>query len=236
TLYSTRNNTALKVLERNEALAKKVKEYGIVSKEFFRFQNAEGTELNGFMLKPENFDASKKYPVVVFQYSGPGSQTVQNAWGGGHYYFHQLLVQRGYIVAFIDPRGTGARGAAFKKVTYKQLGKYELEDHLAGARYLASLDYIDGARMAIWGWSYGGYMSSLAMTKGAGLFKVGIAVAPVTNWRFYDTIYTERYLQTPQLNPEGYDMNSPLQYADKLEGKFLLIHGTGDDNVHVQNS
>src|SRR5690606_17035963 len=134
------------------------------------------------------------------------------------------------------PRGTGARGSAFKKVTYKQLGKYELEDHLAGARYLASLDYIDENRMGIWGWSYGGYMSSLALTKGAGTFKLGIAVSPVTNWRFYDTIYTERYLQTPQLNAEGYDMNSPLTYANRLNGKFFLIHGTGDDNVHIQNS
>lgn len=236
TLYNTRNRTALKVLEDNQALVEKVKAYGIVPKEFFTFKNDEGTTLNGFMLKPEDFDPARKYPVVVFQYSGPGSQTVQNAWGGGHFYFHQLLAQRGFIVAFIDPRGTGARGEAFKKVTYKQLGKYELEDHLAGARYLASLDFIDEERMGIWGWSYGGYMSSLAMTRGAGLFKLGIAVAPVTNWRFYDTIYTERYLQTPQLNPEGYDMNSPLQYADKLEGKFLLIHGTGDDNVHVQNA
>lgn len=236
TLYRTRKNAPLKVLERNEELVNKTKEFGVVNKEFFSFKTEEGTMLNGFMLRPENFDSSKEYPVMVFQYSGPGSQQVANAWGGGHYYFHQLLAQQGYIVAVIDPRGTGGRGEAFKKVTYKQLGKYELEDHLSGARYLASLDYVDGGRIGIWGWSYGGYMSSLALTKGAGVFKLGIAVSPVTNWRFYDTIYTERYLQTPQLNPDGYDLNSPSTYAARLEGSFLLIHGTGDDNVHFQNS
>ncbi|MEX1241599.1 MAG: DPP IV N-terminal domain-containing protein [Cyclobacteriaceae bacterium] len=236
TLYRTRKNVALKVLERNEELTRVAKDYGVVSKEFFTFKNSEGTELNGLMLKPQNFDASREYPVMVFQYSGPGSQEVENAWAGGHFYFHQMLTQRGYIVAIIDPRGTGGRGEHFKKITYKQLGKYELEDHLDGARYLATMDYIDETRMGIWGWSYGGYMSSLAMTKGAGVFKLGIAVAPVTNWRFYDTIYTERYLQTPQLNPDGYDLNSPSTYAEKLEGNFLLIHGTGDDNVHFQNS
>jgi len=235
-LFRTRRNVLLKVLERNEGLAKKVGEYGIVPKEFFTFKNDEGIVLNGLMLKPRNFDAGREYPVMVFQYSGPGSQEVENAWAGGHFYFHQMLAQKGYIVAIIDPRGTGARGEQFKKVTYKQLGKYELEDHLAGARYLASLDYIDENRMGIWGWSYGGYMSSLAMTKGAGVFKVGIAVSPVTNWRFYDSIYTERYLQTPQLNRDGYELNSPSTYAAKLEGKFLLVHGTGDDNVHFQNS
>jgi dipeptidyl-peptidase-4 len=236
TLYRTRKNNPLKVLERNEALIARAKEYGIAPKEFFTFRNDSGIELNGFMLKPKRFDPAKRYPVMVFQYSGPGSQEVQNAWGADHFYFHQLLAQKGYIVVFVDPRGTGGRGEAFKKATYKQLGRYELEDHLAGARYLASLDYVDGGRIGIWGWSYGGYMSSLALTKGAGLFKLGIAVSPVTNWRFYDTIYTERFLQTPQLNAGGYDLNSPSSYAEKLEGRFLLIHGTGDDNVHVQNS
>jgi dipeptidyl-peptidase-4 len=192
--------------------------------------------LDGFFLKPRNFDASKKYPVLVYQYSGPGSQQVTDSWGGGHFIFHQILVQKGYIVAIIDPRGTGARGEHFKKLTYKQLGKYELEDHLAGAKYLASLPFIDPSRIGIWGWGFGGYMSSLAMTKGAGVFKMGIAVAPVTNWRFYDNIYTERFQQTPQLNASGYDDNSPSTYAKNLQGNFLLIHGTGDDNVHFQNS
>ncbi|HEX8040215.1 MAG TPA: S9 family peptidase [Chryseosolibacter sp.] len=236
TLYRTRGNVPLKVLERNEGLRKAAEEHGIVPKEYFTFTDDAGVTLNGYMLKPRNFDPSKDYPVMVYQYSGPGSQETEDEWGGGHFYFHQMLTQNGYIVAVIDPRGTGGRGEAFKKVTYKQLGKYELEDQIAGARYLSSLEYVDGSRIGIWGWSYGGYMSSLAMTKGAGTFKVGIAVSPVTNWRFYDTIYTERYLQTPQLNPDGYDLNSPSTYAAKLEGKFLLIHGTGDDNVHFQNS
>ena len=236
TLYRTKKNVSVKVLERNEALVSKAGEYGVVPKEFFSFKGADGTMLNGYMLKPANFDSARTYPVMVYQYSGPGSQEAEDAWAGRHFYFHQLLAQKGYIVAVIDPRGTGGRGEHFKKVTYKQLGKYELEDHLAGARYLASLEYVDDDRLGIWGWSYGGYMSSLALTKGAGVFKLGIAVSPVTNWRFYDTIYTERFLQTPQLNPDGYDLNSPLTYAEKLDGHFLLIHGTGDDNVHVQNS
>lgn len=235
-LYQTKGNKLIKVLENNEQLVRRIKEYGLSPKEFFTFKTPEGTQLHGYMLKPLDFDASKQYPVVVYQYSGPGSQNVQNAWGGSHYYFHQLLVQNGYIVAVVDTRGTGARGARFKKMTYKQLGKYELEDLVHTAAYLRTLPYIDGKRLGIWGWSFGGYMSSLAMTKGAGSYNAAIAVAPVTNWRFYDNIYTERFLQTPQLNPEGYDQNSPTTYADKLEGKFLLIHGTGDDNVHFQNA
>ncbi len=235
-LYKTKGNTLLKVLENNDALAKVLDEYGFSAKEFFSFKTVEGTQLDGFMLKPKNFDASKQYPVLVYQYSGPGSQNVSNAWGGSHFFFHQMLVQKGYIVAVIDSRGTGARGENFKKLTYKQLGKFELEDLIAGTKFLSTLEYVDDSRLGIWGWSYGGYMSSLAMTKGAGTFKMGIAVAPVTNWRFYDTVYTERYLQTPQLNASGYDDNSPSTYADKLQGNFLLIHGTGDDNVHFQNS
>jgi dipeptidyl-peptidase 4 len=236
TLYKTKGNAQVSVLEKNETLVKTVQEYNIAGKEFFSFKASDGTLLNGFMLKPADFDRSKKYPVLVYQYSGPGSQDVSNTFGGRHFYFHQYLTQNGFIVVAIDPRGTGNRGEAFRKVTYKQLGKYELEDLVSGARYLAGLDFIDGDRMGIWGWSYGGYMSSLAMTKAAGTFKLGIAVAPVTNWRFYDTVYTERFLQTPQLNASGYDDNSPLSYADRLKGKFLLIHGTGDDNVHFQNS
>ncbi len=235
-LYRTKDNSLIKVLEKNEALAKTVEEYGFAAKEFFSFKTVDGTQLDGFMLKPKNFDSSKQYPVLVYQYSGPGSQNVLNSWAGSHYYFHQMLTQKGYIVAVIDTRGCGGRGEKFKKITYKQLGKYELEDHLAGAKFLATLDYVDDSRIGIWGWSYGGYMASLAMTKGAGTFKMGIAVAPVTNWRFYDTVYTERYLQTPQLNASGYDDNSPSTYAGNLQGNFLLIHGTGDDNVHFQNS
>jgi dipeptidyl-peptidase 4 len=236
TLYKTKGKTPVKVLEDNSSLKKAVEEYGLSSKEFFTYQAEDGTALNGFLLKPRNFDVAKKYPVLVYQYSGPGSQNVNNAWGGSHIYFHQLLAQKGYIIALVDTRGTGAKGEKFKKATYKQLGKLELEDIIAAAKYLSSQSFIDSNRMGIWGWSYGAYMSSLAMTKGAGTFKLGIAVAPVTNWRFYDTVYTERFLQTPQLNASGYDDNSPSTYAAKLQGKFLLVHGTGDDNVHFQNS
>jgi dipeptidyl-peptidase 4 len=235
-LYRTKGNALIKILEKNEKLTATANEFGLAPKEFFNFQTVDGNMLHGYFLKPRDFDASKKYPVLIYQYSGPGSQNVSNSWAGAHYFFHQLLTQKGYIVAVIDTRGTGARGEKFKKMTYKQLGKLELEDHIAGAKYLAALPYVDAQRMGIWGWSYGGYMASLAMTKGGGIFKVGIAVAPVTNWRFYDTIYTERYLQTPQLNASGYDDNSPLTYASDLQGTFLLIHGTGDDNVHFQNT
>ena len=235
-LYKTKGNTLIKVLEKNEKLVQTIKDFGLASKEFFTYQTVDGTTLNGFMLKPDDFDSTKKYPVLIYQYSGPNSQNVSKAWGGNHIFFHHMLAQKGYIVALIDTRGTGARGEQFKKITYKQLGKYELEDIVAGAGFLASLKYVDDSRIGIWGWSYGGYMCALAMTKSKGIFKMGIAVSPVTNWRFYDTVYTERYLQTPQLNADGYDQNSPLTFAGDLEGKFLLIHGTGDDNVHFQNT
>ena len=227
----------LKALESNEELKETINEFKVPDKEFYTYLSADDQELNAYMLKPVDFDAEKKYPVLIFQYSGPGSQNVSNSWGGGvDYHWHQMLTQKGYIVVVQDTRGTGFRGVAFEKVTYKQLGKYETEDHIAGAKYLSSLPYVDADRIGIWGWSYGGYISSLAMMKGADYFKTGIAVAPITTWRFYDTIYTERYLQRPQDNPDGYDDNSPLTHASKLKGKFLLVHGTGDDNVHVQNS
>jgi dipeptidyl-peptidase 4 len=235
-LFQTKGNKLVKVLEKNETLVSNAQNFNLATKEFYSFKLEDGTVINGLMLKPKDFDPSKKYPVIIYQYSGPGSQNVSDSWAGSHFYFHQLLTQKGYIVAIVDTRGTGGRGEKFKKVTYKQLGKFELEDIIASAKHLSSFSYIDSNRIGIWGWSYGGYMTSLAMTKGGGIFKVGIAVAPVTNWRFYDTIYTERYLQRPQLNAEGYDQNSPLFFADGLRGKFLLIHGTGDDNVHFQNS
>ena len=235
-LYQTRGNKLIKVLEDNAQLLAASKEYGLVNKEFFTFTTGEGTTLNGYMLKPAGFTESKKYPVLMYQYSGPGSQSVSNSWGGGHYYWHQMLVQKGYLIVVIDGRGTGGRGARFKKQTYKQLGKLEVEDQIAGARYLAGLPYVDAGRIGIWGWSFGGYMSSLAILRGSDVFAAAIAVAPVTSWRYYDTIYTERFLQTPQENAAGYDDNSPVTYAGNLQGKFLLIHGTGDDNVHVQNS
>jgi dipeptidyl-peptidase 4 len=236
TLHQSKGNKLVKVLKDNAALAKATQDHGFVDKEFFSFTTSQGTDLSGYFLKPADFDANKKYPVLLYQYSGPGSQNVTNAWGGGHFFWHQMLTQKGYIVAVVDTRGTGGRGESFKKLTYKQLGKYEAEDHIETARYFGRLPFVDTSRIGIWGWSYGGYMSSLVLFKGADLFKAAIAVAPVTTWRFYDTIYTERYLMRPQGNAGGYDDNSPITHADKLKGNFLLIHGTGDDNVHFQNS
>lgn len=235
-LFETRKNNLVKVLKDNEQLAENSKAYNLQSKEFFRYKTLDDTFLNGYMIKPADFDSTKSYPVLIYQYSGPGSQNVKKSWGGSFYYWHQMLVQNGYIVAVIDTRGTGGRGADFKKMTYKNLGKLEVEDHIEGAKYLSSLPFVEGERIGIWGWSYGGYISSLALFRGADYFKTAIAVAPVTNWRFYDTIYTERYLQRPQDNPSGYNANSPITHANKLEGNFLLVHGTGDDNVHFQNT
>ena len=234
-LFQTKGNKHVKVLESNEALKKTVAEYTLPQKEFFKYTSADGaTQLDGYMLKPNSFDASKKYPVMVYQYSGPRTPSVSNSWGerGWHY----LLTQKGIIVAVIDTRGTGFRGEKFTKQTYLQLGKMETEDLVAGGKYLGGLSFVDKDRLGIWGWSFGGYTTSLVMTKGAGTYKLGIAGAPVTTWRYYDNIYTERFLQRPQDNPTGYDDNSPVKYADKLQGHFLLIHGTGDDNVHFQNS
>ncbi len=216
---------------------KAIEEYGIVSKEYFKYTAADGiTQVDGFFLKPKNFDVAKKYPVMVYQYSGPRSTNTTNSFGGGSFWWHQMLTQKGIIVAVVDTRGNGSRGEKFAKMTYKQLGKYETEDLVAGGKYLGTLPYVDKSRLAIWGWSFGGYTTSLVMTKGAGTYKVGIAGAPVTSWRYYDNLYTERFLQRPQENAAGYDENSPTKYADKLQGDFLLIHGTGDDNVHFQNS
>lgn len=235
-LYMTKGNKMVKELENNAGLKEVAKEYTLVDKEFYTFKNETGVELNGFMLKPADFDSSKKYPVLMFQYSGPGSQQVKNSWGGKNFYWHQMLVQKGYIISVVDGRGTGGRGEQFKKQTYRNLGRLEVEDQISSAKHLASLPYVDGARIGIWGWSYGGYMSALALEEGADVFAMAIAVAPVSSWRYYDTIYTERFLSTPQDNPAGYDNNSPATHAAKMKGKFLLVHGTGDDNVHFQNA
>ena len=231
------NNTGevIKKLKNSESLLGSLSEYELTSKEFFNFKTEQGIKLNGWMMKPYNFDESKKYPVLMYVYGGPGSQTVLDSWDR-HYMWYQMLCQQGYIVVSIDNRGTGGRGAEFKKCTYKELGKLETTDQIEGAKYLANLKYTDENRIGIWGWSYGGYMSSLCLLKGNKYFKSAIAVAPVTNWRFYDTIYTERYMQTPQENPNGYDLNSPINHVDSLKGNFLLIHGSADDNVHVQNT
>jgi dipeptidyl-peptidase-4 len=224
----------LRTLKDNQKLKDTIKEYKFSKKEFFTFITDEGVELNGWMMKPYDFDPAKKYPVLMYVYGGPDSQTVQNSWNANLWY--QYLVSQGLIIVSVDNRGTGSRGEEFKKMTYKQLGKYETIDQIEAAKYLGSLNYIDRNRIGIWGWSYGGYMSTSCLAKGADYFSMAIAVAPVTNWRYYDNIYTERFMRTPQENPEGYDDNSPINHVEKIKGALLVIHGTADDNVHFQNS
>lgn len=230
------NGKVLKEIQNNNEVLAKLKKDHWVAKEFFTIPNNNGDQMNAWIMKPQNFNPQKKYPLFMFQYSGPGSQQVSNSWDGGNGLWFNHLVQQGYIVVCVDGRGTGYKGSQYKKATYLNLGKYEIEDQITAAKWLAKKSYIDANRIGIFGWSFGGYMASLAMTKGADIFKVGIAVAPVTNWRFYDTIYTERFLRTPQENPKGYDENSPTEYANLLKGSFLMIHGTADDNVHYQNA
>jgi dipeptidyl-peptidase 4 len=235
TLNKASTGVLVKLIKDNDVLAQKVAAYKTSEKEFSTI-HINGNDLNMWMIKPANFDPNKEYPLFMYQYSGPGSQQVSNRWNGANDYWYQMLAQQGYIIACVDGRGTGLKGAKFKKVTQKELGKYEVEDQIAAAKQLGELPYIDSTRIGIWGWSYGGFMSSNALFKGNDVFKMAIAVAPVTSWRFYDTIYTERYMTTPQENPSGYDDNSPINHVDKLKGDFLLIHGSGDDNVHVQNT
>lgn len=225
----------LEVLKDNAKLKKRLANLNLAKKEFITIEGAE-EELNAWIIKPTNFDPSKKYPVYFHIYAGPGHNTVSDSWGGSNFMYHQLLAQKGYIVISVDPRGTMYRGAKFKKSTYLQLGKLETEDMIAVAKNVGKWDYVDKNRIGVMGWSYGGYMASLCMTKGADVFKMGIAVAPVTNWRWYDNIYTERFMRTPQENALGYDDNSPINHVKKMKGKYLLVHGSGDDNVHVQNS
>ncbi len=236
TVLMDRKGKEIRKLETNDALMKRLANYTLIPKEFGTFKTTAGHELNYSMIKPANYDPSKKYPMMLMIYGGPGSNTVANRWGGADFFWHQLLAQQGYFIISVDPRGTMTRGRDFKHSTYLQLGKLETEDFIETAKYFGSQGYIDAERIGIMGWSYGGYMSSLCMTKGADFFKLGIAVAPVTNWKYYDSIYTERFLRTPQENPSGYEDNSPINYVDKLKGKFLLVHGSADDNVHYQNS
>lgn len=226
----------IRKIEDNSALAKKQETYGTQPASFFAFENSEGVELNGYMIKPANFNENQRYPVLMFVYGGPGSQTASDSWKGQNYWWFQMLAQQGYIVVSVDNRGTGARGVEFKKMTYQQLGKYETIDQIEAAKYLGTLNYVDPNRIGIFGWSYGGYMSSLCAMKGEGTFKAAIAVAPVTNWKWYDTIYTERFMRTEEENPDGYRDNSPVYFADQLQGAYLLVHGLGDDNVHFQHT
>lgn len=235
TLNQTKNGQKLKVLLDNQPLQKKMEPYNLPTRTFSSIE-INGETLNMYLLKPKNFDPSKKYPVLLYQYSGPGSQQVSNRWGGQRDLWHKMLTQKGIIVACVDGRGTGFKGARFKKSTYLNLVKYETLDQIAFAKALAEMPFIDSERIGIWGWSFGGHMASHCLLTGQETFSMAIAVAPVTNWRFYDTIYTERFMRTPEENPSGYDLNSPINYADQLEGKYLIIHGSGDDNVHVQNT
>ncbi|WP_158728472.1 S9 family peptidase [Flavobacterium sp. I-STPA6A] len=236
TLNEAKAGKQIQVIENNEALATKLKNYDLPAKEFFVLKTEKGIELNAWIIKPKDFDPNKKYPVFMYQYSGPGSQQVNNEWNSTDDYWFMMLSQQGYIVACVDGRGTGFKGADFKKVTQLQLGKYEVEDQIDAAKVIGNYSFVDKSRIGIFGWSYGGFMASNCILKGNDVFKMAIAVAPVTNWRFYDSVYTERYMTTPQENASGYDDNSPINHVNKLKGKYLLIHGSGDDNVHVQNA
>ncbi|MDA7728078.1 S9 family peptidase [Flavobacteriaceae bacterium] len=235
TLNDSKSGRLIKNIKDNSALLETLETFNYSTKEFSTI-SVNGNDLNMWMLKPANFDPSKIYPLLMFQYSGPGSQQVANTWSSSRDYWHQYLAQQGYIVACVDGRGTGYKGADFKKVTYLNLVKYETEDQIQAAKQLSDLPFIDKSRIGIWGWSYGGHMSTNCLLKGNDVFKMAIAVAPVTSWRFYDTIYTERFMRTPQENPNGYDDNSPFNYPELLKGDYLLVHGSGDDNVHVQHT
>jgi len=226
----------LRVLEDNKTLRDTLTHYNLGKRKFFSFTTSQGVSLNGWMITPPNFDSTKKYPVLMYVYGGPGINTVNNEWDGSTGMWYQVLAEKGYIVASVDNRGTGARGSEFRKCTYLHLGKLETEDQVEGAKYFQSRSYADKTRVGIWGWSYGGYMAANCITKGADYFKMAISVAPVTDWKFYDSIYTERYMRTPDENPDGYKESAPLNYADEVKGHYLLVAGTGDDNVHFQNS
>lgn len=227
---------AIRVLEENKNIGVQQDKFAVSPIEFFQFKTSEGVELNGWMIKPADFNPNVKYPVFMTQYSGPGSQQVTDGWKGSNYWWFQMLAQNGYLIACVDPRGTGARGEEFRKMTYMQMGHYETIDQIEAAKYMGSLPYTDASRIGIFGWSYGGYMSSLAILKGNDVFKAAIAIAPVTNWKWYDSVYTERYMRSYTENKNGYDLNSPVNFADRLKGAYLLCHGMADDNVHFQNS
>ena len=226
----------ISVLQDNAKLQSTMEEYGTGRKTFGTFTTSLGTDLNYYIILPPAFDSTRQYPLFFYVYGGPGNQQVTNRYGYNDYYWFHMLAQQGYVVVCFDGRGTGGRGAAFKKMTYRNLGQMECEDAIEAAKYFGAKPWIDAERIGIFGWSFGGYLSTLSILKGNDVFKSAIAVAPVTTWRYYDNIYTERFLQRPQDNPKGYDDNSPLNFADRLQGNYLLIHGTGDDNVHVQNA
>ena len=235
TLNNAKDGKTVREIKNNNDLKLKLNDYQVAQKEFSTI-NINGNDLNMWTMKPNDFDPNKEYPLFMTQYSGPGSQSVANSWYGANDFWYSMLANQGYVVVCVDGRGTGYKGADFKKVTQKELGKYEVEDQIDAARKLGEMNYIDANRVGIWGWSYGGFMSSNCLLQGNDTFSMAIAVAPVTSWRFYDSIYTERYMTTPQENASGYDENSPINHVDKLKGKYLLVHGSADDNVHVQNT
>ena len=226
----------IKTLQDNADLQQRMFEYGTGHKFFGTFTTSRGTELNYYVIRPKHFKDNEKHPVLIYVYGGPGNQQVSNSYGYSDYYWYHMLAEMGYVVFCFDGRGTGGRGAQFKKQTYKDLGRMECEDAIEAARWLGQQSWVDKERIGIWGWSFGGYLSTLSLLKGNDVFKAAIAVAPVMNWRYYDNIYTERFLSLPKDNAKGYDDNSPLNFAEQLKGNYLLIHGTGDDNVHFQNS
>lgn len=226
----------IRILEENKDVKLQLSKFRLGKLDTLSFLTDDGVRIFGWMILPPDFKENLTYPVLIHVYGGPGVQTVTNDWDGPNYLWHEMLAQRGYIVVSFDNRGTPGRGLEFANCIYKDMGRLEVMDQLNAVKFLKSKTYIDSNRIGVWGWSFGGYMTSLLMTKGMGAFKAGIAVAPVTTWRYYDSIYTERYLQTPQENPKGYDDNSPIRFADRLQGKFLLVHGSTDDNVHMQNT
>lgn len=232
----TADGKQLRVMEDNHILKSMLTQYNLGKKSFFAFTTAQGVNLNGWMITPPDFDSTKQYPVLMYVYGGPGINTVNNEWDGFNGMWYQMLAEKGYIVASIDNRGTGARGAEFQKCTYLHLGKLETQDQIEGAKYFQSRKFVDATRVGIWGWSYGGYMAANCITKGADYFKMAISVAPVTDWEYYDSIYTERYMRTPEENKDGYKEGAPINYADAVKGHYMLVAGTGDDNVHFQNT
>lgn len=235
----TRDGKVINTIEDNKAVKQLVSDYGFCKREPFSFTTSEGVVLNGWMVKPKDFDANKKYPVIMHQYSGPGSQQVTNSWSAGSMgqggAFDSYLAQEGFIVVSVDGRGTGGRGSEFEKCTYLNLGNLESKDQVETALYVGSLPYVDKDRIGIWGWSYGGFNTLMSMSEGRGVFRAGVAIAPPTNWKYYDSVYTERYMRTPKENPDGYATN-PIERASKLHGALLICHGTADDNVHPQNT
>ena len=237
-VYAIKNmdGSTVRVLENNQTLKDKLTGLNLGKVEFGSFTSSDEVRLDYWKIVPPDFDPNKQYPVLFFVYGGPGYQTVKNQWQGANYMWYQYLASKGYIVISVDNRGSGGRGEQFKELTYLNLGKYETMDYIEAAKYFGAQSYVNKSRIVVFGWSYGGFMASNCITKGADYFKTAVAVAPVTNWRFYDNIYTERYMRTPKENPLGYDENSPLSHVDKIKGNYLIIHGTADDNVHFQNA